>query len=252
MLVVIARFHGLAADASQLAHASGVTSGPLNDRELSICARSLGLKTRSVTVRTERLATTPFPALALDQAGKHFVLAGCDAEKALVLEANATAPSVMAREEVMTRSGGRMLLFASRASLAGEFARFDFSWFIPAVVKYRRLLLAVLLVSGVLQLFGLVAPLMFQVVMDKVLVNRAFSTLNVVCLALLLSSIFKVLLTVTGLRNYVFAHTTNRIDVELGSRLFRHLLALPLAYFGARRAGDTVARVRELETFATS
>ena len=45
----------------------------------------------------------------------------------------------------------------------------------------------------------------------------------------------------------MFSHTTNRIDVELGARLFRHLLALPLGYFGARRVGDTVARVRELE-----
>ncbi|BCQ28298.1 type I secretion system permease/ATPase (plasmid) [Caballeronia sp. NK8] len=138
-----------------------------------------------------------------------------------------------------------MLLFASRASLAGELARFDFSWFIPAVVRYRKLLLEVMGVSLVLQLFGLVSPLMFQVVMDKVLVNRTFSTLNVVCVTLLVASIFEVLLT--GLRNYVFAHTTNRIDVELGARLFRHLVALPLGYFGARRVGDTVARVRELE-----
>ncbi|SIT42321.1 type I secretion system ATP-binding component [Paraburkholderia ribeironis] len=145
----------------------------------------------------------------------------------------------------MDRSGGRLLLFTSRASLAGELAKFDFSWFIPAIVKYRRLLLEVLGVSLLLQLFGLVSPLMFQVVMDKVLVNRTYSTLNVVCIALLVSSVFEVLLT--GLRNYVFAHTTNRIDIELGARLFRHLVALPLAYFGARRVGDTVARVRELE-----
>lgn len=81
--------------------------------------------------------------------------------------------------------------------------------------------------------------------MDKVLVNRAYNTLNVVTIALLVSSVFEVLLT--GLRNYVFSHTTNRIDVELGARLFRHLFALPLAYFGVRRVGDTVARVRELE-----
>ena len=54
--------------------------------------------------------------------------------------------------------------------------------------------------------------------------------------------------TVLGiLRTYLFAHTTNRIDVELGARLFRHLLALPMAYFQARRVGDSVARVRELE-----
>src|SRR5262249_15459140 len=54
--------------------------------------------------------------------------------------------------------------------------------------------------------------------------------------------------TVLGiLRTYLFAHTTNRIDVELGARLFHHLLALPMAYFQARRVGDSVARVRELD-----
>jgi subfamily B ATP-binding cassette protein HlyB/CyaB len=145
----------------------------------------------------------------------------------------------------MRRSNGRALLFTSRASVAGDLMRFDFSWFIPAIVKYRRFLLEVLLISAVLQFVALVSPLMFQVIMDKVLVNQAFSTLNVVCLALLVSSVCEAALT--GLRNYILAHTTSRMDVELGARLFRHLLALPLGYFEARRVGDTVTRVRELE-----
>jgi subfamily B ATP-binding cassette protein HlyB/CyaB len=244
-LVLIARLHGVAADASQLRHAAALKTERFREQDLILSARSLGLKARAVTVNEMRLAKTPLPALLLDSSGQHCVLAGCDATRAMVLECGAATPTVSSPSEVMTRSGGRLLLFASRASLAGDLARFDFSWFIPAVVKYRRLLLEVLLVSLVLQIFGLVSPLMFQVVMDKVLVNRAYSTLNVVCVALLVSSVFEVLLT--GLRNYVFSHTTNRIDVELGARLFRHLLTLPLAYFEARRVGDTVARVRELE-----
>jgi subfamily B ATP-binding cassette protein HlyB/CyaB len=244
-LVLIARFHGVATDPSQLKHAAAVRSDAFSEAQLVLCARSIGLKARAVALIPERLGQTPFPVLVLDRTGRHFILAGSDGKTALVLEPGMQAPVVRPIDEVMERSSGRMLLFTSRASLAGELARFDFSWFIPAVVKYRRLLLEVLGVSLVLQLFGLVSPLMFQVVMDKVLVNRTYSTLNVVCVALLVSSVFEVLLT--GLRNYVFAHTTNRIDVELGARLFRHLVALPLAYFGARRVGDTVARVRELE-----
>jgi subfamily B ATP-binding cassette protein HlyB/CyaB len=244
-LVLIARFHGIAADAEQLRHAAAIKSELFSAQDLVLAARSIGLKAREVRTTAERLSKTPCPALVLEDNGQHFILANCDGQKALTLEYGATAPVARTPDEVILRSSGRMLLFASRASLAGEFARFDFSWFIPAVVKYRRLLLEVLLVSAVLQLFGLISPLMFQVVMDKVLVNRAYNTLNVVCIALLVSSVFEVLLT--GLRNYVFAHTTNRIDVELGARLFRHLLTLPMAYFGARRVGDTVARVRELE-----
>ena len=127
----------------------------------------------------------------------------------------------------------------------GSLAKFDFTWFIPAVIKYRRIFLEVLAVSIVLQLFALITPLFFQVVMDKVLVHRGFSTLDVIAVAFVVVTLFEVVLG--GLRSYIFAHTTSRIDVELGARLYRHLLQLPISYFEQRRVGDTVARVRELE-----
>ncbi|WP_338272891.1 ABC transporter transmembrane domain-containing protein, partial [Escherichia coli] len=117
--------------------------------------------------------------------------------------------------------------------------------FIPAIIKYRKIFFEVLVVSFFLQFFLLVSPLFFQVIMDKVLVHRGFSTLNVITIALTLVIVFEVILT--GVRSYIFAHTTSRIDVELGSKLFRHLLSLPISYFENRRAGDTVARIRELE-----
>ena len=145
----------------------------------------------------------------------------------------------------MERWNGELILIASRASLAGELAKFDFSWFIPSLVKYRRLFGEVLVVSLFLQLFALVSPLFFQVVMDKVLVHRGLTTLDVLVIGLTVIVLFESVLT--ALRTYVFSHTTSRIDVELGARLFRHLVALPLAYFQSRRVGDSVARVRELE-----
>jgi subfamily B ATP-binding cassette protein HlyB/CyaB len=103
----------------------------------------------------------------------------------------------------------------------------------------------VLLVSLVLQLLALLGPLFFQVVMDKVLVHRGLTTLDVLVTGLVLVVLFESLLG--GLRAHVLSHTTSRIDVELGARLFRHLVHLPLAWFQARRVGDSVARVRELE-----
>ena len=245
-LVLIAHFHSIPAEAAQLKHAAALQGdGTFREDDLVLAARSLGMRARAVPLQPERLDRLPLPALVMARDGRHFVIAAVKGKTALVQEADQRTPSVRPFEEIIERSSGRVLLFASRASLAGELARFDFSWFIPAIVKYRRILLEVLGVSAILQLFGLVTPLMFQVVMDKVLTNRAESTLLVVCVALVISGIFEVLLT--GLRNYVFAHTTNRIDVELGSRLFRHLVALPLPYFNTRRVGDTVARVRELE-----
>src|SRR4051794_26703674 len=148
---------------------------------------------------------------------------------------------------------GRLILMTRRAGLSDITRRFDITWFLGAIHKYRHLLGEVLVASFFLQLFALVSPLFFQVVIDKVLVHRALSTLDVLVIGLLAISIFETVLGI--LRTYLFSHTTTRIDVELGARLFHHLLALPMAYFQARRVGDSVARVRELEnirTFLTS
>jgi ATP-binding cassette, subfamily B, bacterial HlyB/CyaB len=154
-------------------------------------------------------------------------------------------PEAVSRQDFEAPWDGSLILLTRRASLSDFSHKFGIGWFVAAMHKYRRLLGEVLVASFVLQLFGLVTPLFFQVVVDKVLGHRDLATLDVLIVGLLLVSMFE-----TGLgmlKTYVFSHTTNRIDVELGARLFRHLVSLPLGYFGVRRVGDSVARVRELE-----
>ncbi len=244
-LVMLARLHNLAADAAQLAHDFKESGGSFGVPQILLAAKHLGLKARTVRTPIERLAQTPLPALAVMGDGAFLIIARCEGDKLLVQDPSAPRPELLSADAFAGRWSGELILFASRASLAGELAKFDFTWFIPAIVKYRKLLGEVLLVSFALQLFALVTPLFFQVVMDKVLVHRGFTTLDVIAIGLLVVMLFESALS--GIRTYVFAHTTSRIDVELGARLFRHLLNLPLAYFQARRVGDTVARVRELE-----
>jgi subfamily B ATP-binding cassette protein HlyB/CyaB len=244
-LVMLARYHSLAAEPDQLAHEFQHDGQSFGKTEILLAAKKLELKAKVVRTDTSRLDRTPLPAVAIDIDGQFFIIARYDADKVLIHDPRAQRPLQLSVNELNARWTGELILFTSRASMAGDLSKFDFTWFIPAIVKYRKLLGEVLLVSFGLQLFGLITPLFFQVVMDKVLVHRGFSTLDVIAVGLLVVSIFESVLS--GLRSYVFAHTTSRIDVELGARLFRHLLALPLAYFQSRRVGDSVARVRELE-----
>ncbi|WP_086925174.1 type I secretion system permease/ATPase [Variovorax sp. JS1663] len=248
-LVTIARFHSVAVDPQQIAHEFIESGKPLGQFEILLAAKKLDLQARRVRPALSRLPSTPLPAIATGKDGTFFIVGRCHGEgdeaRVLIQDPLVGRPELLTVQAFAERWSGEMILFASRASLAGDLAKFDFSWFIPAVIKYRKLLLEVLFVSLVLQLFALVTPLFFQVVMDKVLVHRGYSTLDVIAVGLLVVSLFEVVLS--ALRSYVFAHTSSRIDVELGAKLFRHLLALPLAYFQARRVGDSVARVRELE-----
>lgn len=185
------------------------------------------------------------PALALSTDGQHFIVAKVSEQAVLIHELATRSNRSVSWDDFKELYAGRLFQVAFRASVLGQLAKFDFRWFIPAIVKYRKLLIEVLVVSLFIQLFALITPLFYQVVMDKVLVHQSITTLEVVAIGLLSIAVFDVVLT--GLRTYVFSHTTSKIDVELGARLFRHILALPLSYFETRRVGDTVARVRELE-----
>ncbi|WP_156938952.1 type I secretion system permease/ATPase [Deefgea rivuli] len=244
-LVMLARFHQVAIEPEQIKHEFASSQGMMTEADVLLAAKKSGLKVKALDTHFDRLERTPLPAMAKTSEGKWVILAKIEGDEVLLQDPLFGRPQKISKDDWLTLWSGRLILFTSRASLAGDLARFDFSWFIPAIVKYRKLLGEVLLISFVLQLIGLATPLFFQVIMDKVLVHRGLTTLDVLALGLLVISIFEV--GMTALRTYVFSHTTNRIDVELGAKLFRHLLALPLAYFQARRVGDSVARVRELE-----
>src|SRR5262245_11429988 len=242
-LVTLLRFHGIGADQEQIRHQCGGVA--IGVPEMLRVARALGLKARTYRSSWTRLPKTPLPGIAVLRDGTFLLLAKTNEDKALVQAPLSPRPTLMTRNELEAVWGGELVLMTRRASLTDLSRRFDFTWFLGAIHKYRHMFGEVLVASFFLQIFALVSPLFFQVVIDKVLVHRSMTTLDVLVIGLVAIGIFETILGI--LRTYLFSHTTNRVDVELGARLFRHLLALPIAYFQARRVGDSVARVRELE-----
>jgi ATP-binding cassette, subfamily B, bacterial HlyB/CyaB len=242
-LVTLLHFQGVAADREQIRHRLGTNK--IGASEILRCAKDFGLKARSCRTSWPRLAKMPLPAIAGLRDGRFMVLAKAGEDEVLVQSPQDSRPAMMTRAELLELWDGDLILMTRRVGLSDIGRRFDITWFLGAIHKYRRLLSEVLFASFFLQMFALVSPLFFQVVIDKVLVHRSLSTLDVLVIGLVAISMFETVLGI--LRTYLFAHTTNRIDVELGARLFNHLLALPMAYFQARRVGDSVARVRELE-----
>ena len=249
-LAGIAAYFRVAADPNHLARQLALSAERQASAEELVRAASLiGLKARIIRDPSDaRLARLPTPCLARTRDGGFIVLGGqmpsglyrtvdpvtrVDAERTL--------------DEVSAVLSSEIVLVQRRMGGPGlDPQGFSVAWFVPSIWRYRRPLAHVLLASLVLQLFGLVTPLFFQVIIDKVLVHHSVSTLYVLVVGLVFVNVFD-----TGLqflRTYALTHTTNRIDVELGRRLFAHLLRLPVSYFETRPTGQTVARMRELET----
>ena len=248
-LVTIAGYYRIAADSFQLAHDLGLGTRAAVGEDIVRAAKRIGLKPRLLRgQQAKRLATVPMPAIIRLKDGEYRILT-TRMPRGELRTVNPLARTVHfdAHATLADAWDGEIILVTRRWYGAGiDPATFGFRWFLPSIWRYRRPLAHVLVASLFVQLFALITPLFFQVVIDKVLVHKGLSTLLVVVIGLAAIGLFDV--TLQYLRSYALSHTTSRIDVELGSRLFDHLLRLPLAYFETRPTGQTVARVRELET----
>lgn len=248
-LVALARMQQIPAEYQQLRHEYGQADAPFTNTDLLRAAKAIGFKARKITSSVKELSNSTLPAIAKSPDGEFFIIAKVsqeDSGQALILYPNEQAPRQITLEELEAFWMGDLILLTKRGGMFDSVREFDIRWFIPSLVKYRKLFGEVLVASFFIQLFALVTPLFFQVIMDKVLVHKGLTTLEVLAFGFFVIALFNAILS--GIRTYVFSHTTNRVDVELGSKLYNHLMGLPLPYFEARQVGQSVARVRELDT----
>lgn len=184
-----------------------------------------------------KIKSAQLPLAFRDVQGRFILLARLNDNQALLQYPDSNKPQIVDYQE-LNRLWGGVILYCSHS-------RFDIRWFIPVLLRHRKSLVQVLVLSMLLQFLALISPLFFQVIMDKVLVHNALTTLDVLIVVLLVVGIYEVILKL--LREYVFSHTTTRVDILLGGQLFKHLIKLPLSYFKQRHVGNIVARVRELD-----
>ncbi len=203
-------------------------------------AKAHDIEIKSHLARNKNIARLTLPAIIFDHQGAPFIIAKASDDSVLMQSPAEQTPQVWSLAQLQQTWNGRWLK-VSQAQ-----ARFDISWFIPEFLNHKRLLGEILVFSFILQLLALISPLFFQVVMDKVLVHQAWSTLDVLVFGLVVTGIFEVILR--GCRQYQYAHTANRIDIALGLKMVEHLLGLPLLFFKSRQVGAIVTRVRELDS----
>ena len=244
----IAAYYRIVSKPEHLARELALSGDEAGATDLVRAAKMIGLKARVVLRPSpERLGSAPTPSILRLKSGGYVLLAGETPSGLLrVVDPVTRMPRELTVDRLASEIEPAIILVAREFLGAGVDPRtFGFRWFAPSLWRYRKPLIHVLIATFFVQIFALVSPLFFQVVIDKVLTHRGYSTLFVLVGGLAIIGLFDVALQY--LRAYALSHTTNRIDVELGQRLFRHLTRLPVSYFETRPTGQTVARVRELE-----
>ncbi|WP_203311299.1 type I secretion system permease/ATPase [Sphingomonas beigongshangi] len=243
-LATILAMHKIAVDPNQLRHELGHDRALDSADILRLAKRRDGVRAKSLDATMAVLERLPLPVIGGGPSG-WFVIGRVGGDDVLIQRPG--YPVEKRNHQAFTDIwSGEVILITTRESAGGAAGRFDFTWFIPQIVRYRKLIGEVLLITLALNLLGLAAPLFFQVVVDKVLVHNTLATLQVLAAGFVAVSIWEV--AFGWLRIRLYSETSQKLDVELGAKLFRHLLGLPLSYFEGRRVGDTVTRIRQLES----
>ncbi|MBE9078262.1 peptidase domain-containing ABC transporter [Romeria aff. gracilis LEGE 07310] len=218
-------------------------NGSLSLQFCGAIAELMGLTSQLATVPVEAVSRLQTPIMLQWQGS--FALLYKASEKELVLAIPEQGIRRMKPAAFVDSWGeeGEVLLLQPTKDTPKQ--KFGLSWFVPSVVRHRKVLIEVLLASFFVQLLTLANPLLTQTIIDKVIVQNSASTLNFLGTLLIVMSVFEAL--ITGLRTMLFVDTTNRIDMALGSEVIDHLLRLPLRYFEKRPVGELSTRVNELE-----
>lgn len=245
-LELIARINQINVDLRTVKREYGITGEEFTREELLRAAKNLGFKARLKRLPALKLLEKyPGPSIAVLKDGSFAVLLKANSEDKSILlyMPKEKAAKQIGLDEFSGIWSGESIVLKHRMITAE--GAFGFKWFYNEILNYRRIIGQVFLGSFVVQLFGFVTPLFTQVILDKVIVHRSMTTLDVLAVAFIAVTIFELLLNLT--RNYVFTHTAKKIDAKLGAKLFRHLFSLPFVYFETRQVGNIVARVRELD-----
>ncbi|MEQ1955485.1 peptidase domain-containing ABC transporter [Mesorhizobium sp. CN2-181] len=250
-LALVARHHGVDLSPERLVHDYSVGEQRVETRKLIRMAKDAGLRARQARMTWRALFQLgdAYPVLAELENGNWVVIASAvvsgEQEVVRVLDPLAERPEVLlVTEQQFTRNwSGSVVLLKRNYRLSDDNQPFGFRWFVPELVRQRRLFGDVALAAFVLYALGLTTPIFFQLVIDKVLVHQSYATLAVLTVGIAIAIVFDA--TFSFLRRYLLLYATNRIDIRVATKTFGHLLNLPISLFEHASAGVLVKHMQQ-------
>lgn len=245
-LAMICRHHGLSMTLGKLRDLIGVNREGASLEQIAHVAESLGFHTRGIETSLAGLEGLSLPFIAHWE-GYHFVVVYGISRDTVWVADPGPGFRKMSRAD-FDRGWTGTCLTLTPGEFAREHRQGESPWrrFLAYVRPHRKTVVHLFVAALVVQLLGLLPPVITQNVLDRVVVHENATLLNALILALILSQVFAQVSTL--IRTYLSNFMTRSIDFAMMSQFFAHTIALPMAFFSNRRAGDIIARFQENQT----
>ncbi len=242
-LMMISRYYGKNFASARLRELAHVDLSGASLANLASAAEEVGYTTRALKLKFDTLREVRLPCIVHWQ-GYHYVVVHRTSDRHVWVADPAIGLRKYTREVFERNWSGITLTLEPTAEFAEQSEdRSSMRNFLQFILPHKRVLFEIVVASMLLNLFGLATPIFTQNVVDKVLSHNNASMLNMMFIGMLMVTVFRILVTL--IRQYLIVHTSMRIDLQMLVAFYRHMLALPLGYFKARKVGDFVSRFGE-------
>ncbi len=254
--IAIARHHNTPVSVQEIMHEYAVGEEEVSDPLFKHIAGDYQFRIKTLRLPWNKLlaSSSVFPCIAEKKDGKFVILCGIREKEdhmEMVIrdpgaEMNQNGPyEFLTQEQFTEKFSGRYILLKKIYKLADEAQPFSLRWFIPEFIKNKAIFGEIAVMVAMITVFSLIVPLFFQVVVDKVLVNQAYNTLNVLGIGILLAILFNAL--VNYVRSYLLLFATNKIDISTATKTFTHLMRLPVDFFERIPSGVLLKHMQQTE-----
>ncbi|MEL7010807.1 MAG: ABC transporter transmembrane domain-containing protein [Cyanobacteria bacterium J06648_1] len=242
-LAMISRYWGKRVSINYLRKLIGIGRSGSSLKSMAKAAESLGYHARPVRASLSRIVQQQNPWIAHWEGDHYVVVYRLKGDRLLVADPASGIRQIGRTEFLAGWTGYALLLDPTENLYQAPTEKRSLSRFFYLLLPYRSLGVTIILASVLIQILGVISPLFTQIILDRVVVNRSQSTLNVLIIGMLMFGALNIGLS--SVRSYLLSYLANRLDLTMIGGFVNHALNLPLKFFESRRVGDIITRVQE-------
>jgi ATP-binding cassette subfamily B protein len=245
-LAMLCRHHGLQVTLGKLRELANVTTQGATLDSLARAGETLGFSARGVQCTFDALQGFELPFI-VHWEGYHYVIVYGISPRQVWMADPAVGFRKLSVQEFERGWSGTCLVFTpSQDMTATAVERSPWLRFVAYLRPYRTILVHLFLATFVIQMLGIVPPLIIQNILDGVVVHQNVSLLHLLIVGLIIANVFSQLMATV--RAYLANYMVRNLDFSMMAGFFKHTMSLPFSFFAKRKTGDILARFQENAT----
>jgi len=245
-LAMVCKYYDIPMTLGKLREMANVTTEGATMDSLSKVGESLGFISKGVQCTYNMMLDFQLPFVAHWEGYHYIIIYGISKRHIWIADPGPGFKKLTVAEFEKGWSGNCML-FMPTETLART-AEKSSPWvrFVSYLSPFKKILRDLFLAALILQMLGLVSPIIIQNILDRVVVHQNYHLLNMMILGLAITMVFS---QITGfLSSYLSGFMIRKMDFNMISHFYKHVLSLPISFFARRKTGDIMARFQENDT----